>query len=97
MWANEASVAQFASLARTRNDRATRARRGSLCREPYRGRAMDEADRYRKRTEQRLRDAEEAPPSMRLQLITIAQRWFELAEKARVPADDADDKVEGDE
>jgi hypothetical protein len=41
---------------------------------------MSKANEYRKKAEECLRDAEHAPTSLRLPLITIAQRWFELAE-----------------
>jgi hypothetical protein len=38
---------------------------------------QDQADEYRRRAEECLGEAETAPASLRLQLITIAQRWFE--------------------
>jgi hypothetical protein len=41
---------------------------------------MDNAEDCRKKAQECLREAEDAPAGLRLQLITIAQRWFELAD-----------------
>jgi len=42
---------------------------------------LDNPDAYRAKAEQCIKDAEGAPLELRLQLITIAQRWYELAEQ----------------
>jgi hypothetical protein len=41
---------------------------------------METVDEYRRRAEQCLREAETAPASLRLQLLMIAQKWFDLAD-----------------
>jgi hypothetical protein len=43
--------------------------------------ALDNPDEYRAKAQQCLKDGEGAALELRLQLITIAQRWYELAEQ----------------
>jgi hypothetical protein len=54
---------------------------------------MDNAEDCRKKAEECLREAESAPAGLRLQLITIAQRWFELSDAIKRRAPECDGKV----
>lgn len=57
-----------------------------------RGTEVNKPEEYRAKAERCLREAENAPESLRLHLISIAQHWYELAEHAERLRKDAPDK-----